>query len=73
MAIHCVPDNDDQPHSLTLDCACDPEVTFEDPEIGGLYPHGPLVIHNSYDCREVVEPLIEGAIAPDKLWSVFEA
>ena len=55
MAAHVVPVGDEQPHTLTADCPCGPDVEWVDPGTGRPYENGPVVIHMAFDCREVVE------------------
>lgn len=35
-------------------CPCGPRVEWNNPETGEAHPEG-LVIHNAFDCREIVE------------------
>lgn len=53
--MHVYPLNDEQPHELegTM-CHCGPRVLWSDPETGEAYSEV-LVIHNAFDCREIVE------------------
>lgn len=52
---HLYPVNDEQEHDLdSTMCPCNPRVEWEDPETGEPYAEA-LVIHNAFDCREVVE------------------
>lgn len=70
--VHVLPLNDEAPHRHGTDCWCDPRVEWADTD-GLVYPRGPLVVHNSADCREAVEPLLAGeSIAPDKGWEAYE-
>jgi len=52
---HVYPVNDEKPHELegTM-CPCGPRVEWNDPKTGEPYAEA-LVIHNSFDCREIVE------------------
>jgi hypothetical protein len=52
---HVYPVNDEQEHELegTM-CSCGPTVEWNNPLTGESYPEV-LVIHNAFDCREVVE------------------
>jgi hypothetical protein len=52
---HVYPINDEKPHDLkgTM-CPCEPRVEWNDPETGEAYTEA-LVIHNAFDCREIVE------------------
>lgn len=53
---HVHPINDEKPHNLEgPTCPCNPRVEYINPEDGLPYVDGPIVIHNSWDCREVVE------------------
>ena len=47
--IHVYPINDEREHDIrdTTMCWCDPSLDTENPEI--------IVIHNSADCRELIE------------------
>jgi hypothetical protein len=53
--IHVYPVNDEREHELdgTM-CPCNPKVEFADPVTREPYCEA-LVIHNAFDCREVVE------------------
>lgn len=53
--MHVYPLNDEQEHEIegTM-CPCGPEVYFTDPETGEAYAEA-LVVHNAFDCREIVE------------------
>lgn len=45
---HVYPLNDEKPHELQgTTCPCGPRVEWDHPEA--------LVIHNAFDCREIVE------------------
>jgi hypothetical protein len=52
---HVYPTNDEKPHNLegTM-CPCGPRVEWNDPDTGEAYSEC-LVIHNAFDCREIVE------------------
>ena len=53
--IHIYPLNDEQPHELEgTTCHCGPRVEWSNPETGEAYNES-LVIHNAFDCREIVE------------------
>ena len=53
--IHIYPTNDEQPHDLeSTTCHCGPRIEWADPATGEPYAEA-LVIHNAFDCREVVE------------------
>lgn len=54
-----------------MDCACSPRVVWIDPDTNLPYPNGPMVIHNSYDCREIAER-IDGIGIPGKPWNAVE-
>lgn len=51
-AVHVVPNNDVRFHMVTqgMGCACEPELWRQ------AY-HTPVVVHSSFDGRELVEPL----------------
>lgn len=53
--MHVYPLNDEQEHELegTM-CHCNPTVEWADPVTGEPYSEA-LVIHNAFDCREVIE------------------
>jgi len=51
MAIHVLPINDLKEHAELTTCECCPSVKFEDGEI--------LIIHNSFDGRELIEKINE--------------
>ena len=80
MAVHVYPVNDERPHDLTYPgaapCWCQPRIEWLDPETGRAWPRGPVVIHSSEDCREIVECAmnINGEVGPafglDKRWEV---
>lgn len=53
--LHVYPKNDERPHDTeSTACPCHPRVEFYDPDTGIAYREA-LVIHNAFDCREVVE------------------
>ena len=70
--LHIVPQNDERSHELTTDCWCDPRCEWQDPTDGEVYSKGPIVIHNSSDCREQVERLLGEGMGPDKRWETIE-
>lgn len=51
MAYHLLPTNDLESHEKTTTCKCEPSVKYEDGEM--------LVIHNSFDKRELFEEIDE--------------
>ena len=53
--MHVYPLNDEQEHELegTM-CPCRPKVEFADHATGEPYSEA-LVIHNAFDCRDVIE------------------
>ena len=52
---HVYPTNDEKPHVLEgTGCACGPSVLWNDPETNEPFSTA-LVVHNAWDCREVVE------------------
>lgn len=56
MSVHVVPVNDLREHTVEdFDCECDPTIEWIDPETELPYEDGPLVIHNSWDGRELLE------------------
>lgn len=53
--IHVYPLNDEREHELSgTMCPCEPRVEWRHPDTGEFHSEG-LVIHNSFDCREIVE------------------
>ena len=51
MDVNVMPENDLKPHIESADCACEPTVEV----IGASL----LIIHNSYDHREIIEQAID--------------
>ncbi len=51
MVFHITPINDLKEHSESSMCECRPEVNFENGHM--------LVVHNSYDGRELTEQLLD--------------
>ena len=51
MTIHVEPVADLIEH-LDVGCPCGPDVEYVDPDTGGTYPGGPVVVHHSLDGRE---------------------
>ncbi len=47
--IHVYPLNDEQEHEIgdTTTCRCDPKLIIDEPEL--------IVVHNAWDCRELIE------------------
>ena len=54
MTIHVEPASDLIEH-LDDGCPCGPSFEYFDPDTGGAYPSGPLVVHHSLDGRELTE------------------
>lgn len=55
MPWHVYPVNDEREHEMESSvCWCNPEIKWKD-ENGDIFSDGPLIVHNSADCREVVE------------------
>lgn len=53
--VHIIPLDDEQPHNTeTTTCRCNPRIEWAHPVTGEPYAEA-LVIHNAFDCREVVE------------------
>lgn len=73
MSVHTVPLNDEREHDLITDCWCDPRVEWLNPESGMPWESGlgPLVHHNSADCRECAEELDGESIEPGKGWVIL--
>lgn len=56
MSWHVYPTNDEKEHCTEgTTCWCQPLVEYIDPEDGVPYPDGSIVVHNSSDCRELIE------------------
>lgn len=53
--IHVIPNNDPPGHKENQDCLCEPRVEYIDKETGLPFPGGCVVIHNSWDGRELKE------------------
>lgn len=70
--IRVYPKNDDRRHTRGITCWCNPEVLWINEETGLPYENGPIVGHNSSDCREVVENMIDEMLAPNKTWVLDE-
>ncbi len=52
---HVYPINDERKHELVgTMCPCRPTVEWADPKTGKAYVEA-LVIHNAFDCRELIE------------------
>ncbi len=49
MSIHVIPTNDIYSHTESADCDCEPRVEKGD------YGDEDVIIHNSYDRREIIE------------------
>lgn len=60
--INVIPINDDKEHAHSTQCRCSPRCDWTD---------GLIVIHNSSDCRESVERLLNEGLGQDKEWGVF--
>lgn len=63
--VNVIPLNDDSPHKHSTKCWCGPDVKYWE------YSNGPLVVHNSADCREQVERLLGEGLGPDKRWAIY--
>lgn len=65
--INIIPENDEKEHVLDFYCECKPAVTYKD------NPKGPLITHNSFDCREFVERQLGENLGRGKGWvTVFK-
>lgn len=53
LGVHVVPIGDEQEHSLSYDCWCEPEFILSDESSEAF--EIPVVKHNSADCREIIE------------------
>lgn len=72
MSVHVIPENDEKPHERTANCPCNPTVDWLDPETNLPWANGSYrVIHNSFDCREVVEIAIGEVLNPANKWAVY--
>jgi len=60
ICIHVLPIHDLQPHDLSTRCPCVPKAE--------VHHAGDLLIHNAFDCREVMERA--GMHDPDGPWTV---
>lgn len=69
--VNVIPLNDDKEHLHNGQCWCGPKVEWQDPETGEIYANGPSVVHNSEDCREVVENLLQEGVGEDKQWATI--
>jgi hypothetical protein len=56
--VNIIPVNDERPHEKSSECWCNPRVEWISPKDGLPYQRGPMIVHNSADCREVVERAI---------------
>ena len=68
MSVHVMPLNDETEHIPAAHCLCDPRVEYIDPRNGLPYPSGPMVVHNSSDCREVSERVTGEIVSPEQKW-----
>ena len=69
--INVVPINDEKPHVHDDTCWCHPKVETAHTKTKEPYLRGPLVIHNSEDCREVCERAIGEGVSRRQKWGVF--
>ena len=69
--INIVPNNDEREHFHNLECWCDPDVEWAHPETNEIHANGPLIVHNSADCRESVEVLLDEGLSKQQNWGVF--
>lgn len=67
--IHVVPMNDEEEHDLDSECRCKPVVHWQSPD-GDILPTA-LVVHNSFDCREVSEEVTGECLSPTHKWGVY--
>ena len=67
--INVVPVNDELEHVHDFKCWCEPKTIWQDERGGEIYERGPIVVHNSADCRESVERLLGEGFG---WWAVFE-
>ena len=56
---HIIPENDSKLHTLSLSCGCLPVLSDD------------IIIHNSFDGREIQEIITEEAME-GKNWAIFE-
>lgn len=68
MSLHVIPQNDERQHAYSGDCWCEPRVQYLDPETNLPYPRGPMVVHNSADCREVSERITGEIVSQAHKW-----
>lgn len=72
MSVHVIPLNDEKPHEYTTSCPCNPTVDWLDPETNLPWTNGSYrVIHNAFDCREIVERAIGESLNPANRWAVY--
>jgi hypothetical protein len=69
--VNVIPLNDEKEHQHDGDCWCDPRVESVNPRTNLPYLNGPMIIHNSADCRESVERLLGEGLAQDKQWALY--
>lgn len=72
MSLHVMPLNDERRHACSGKCWCLPRVEYLDPENGLPYPRGPMVVHNSADCREVSERVTGEGVSAEQKWETVE-
>lgn len=72
MSVHVIPQNDEIEHERSAECICQPRVEWVHPESGEVYPRGPVVTHNAFDCREVSEQVTGEKVAPGLGWETIE-
>ena len=69
--INIIPNNDEREHIHSADCWCAPDVEWANPETGEIHANGPIITHNSADCRESVEVLLDKGLSKRQNWGVF--
>jgi len=67
--VHVIPLNDEKDHEYSTTCDCSPHVDWNDPETGEAFA-SPMVIHNAFDCRELIEQVQGNVGEPGKKWLV---
>jgi hypothetical protein len=70
--INVIPENDEREHIHSTDCWCCPRIEWQHPTTGEIYANGPIILHNSADCRELVENLLDEGCGPMQCWATDE-
>jgi len=74
MSVHVIPINDERKHFAgpSYICWCRPRIEWLDPKTNLPYPRGPMVVHNSADCREVSEQVTGEPVSAEQKWETVE-